>query len=51
MKLSERRYLKQNPLCLCCQREGKYKKATAVWIHTNGEKEPRCDEHAKGKVL
>ena len=49
--VKEAEFLKANPLCVCCQREGKYKKATVVWIYTNGDIEARCEDHARGKVL
>lgn len=47
----EKAYLKANPLCIVCYKQGRYTKATKMWVHTNGEKEPRCDKHSCSKIL
>lgn len=44
-KLKEKKFLKEHPLCCACMREGRYTKATHVFIMTNGYKESRCDKH------
>ena len=49
--IKDAEFLKANPLCVRCQQEGKYRKATVVWICTNGDREARCEDHARGKVL
>lgn len=46
-----KRFLKEHPLCMVCQAEGRYTKATQVWIETNGNMQPRCDEHIEVKRL
>ena len=41
----DRIFLEKHPLCAVCMRCGKYKKATHVYVMTNGFKEARCDNH------
>ncbi len=49
-RLKEKRFLKVHPLCAVCMRQGRYTKATHIFIMTNGYKESRCDGH-KPKML
>lgn len=50
-KIKEKKFLKTNPLCVACMRQGKYTKATQVFIMTNGYIESRCDNCCKPKIL
>ena len=50
-KISDKKFLKTNPLCAVCMRQGKYTQATQVFVMTNGYKESRCDNCSKPKVL
>ena len=50
-KIKEKKFLKANPLCAACMRQGKYTKATHVFIMTNGYKESRCNNCCKPKIL
>ena len=47
----EKQYLDEHPLCVVCQKEGRFKKATQVWIETNGNWQARCEEHSKAGML
>ena len=49
--MTEKEYLKQNPLCVRCLKRGRYRKASVVWKLTNGDIESRCAECAKAKIL
>lgn len=43
---AEKAFIKANPLCMSCQKNGKYKKATRMWAK---DETPLalCDEHYK----
>jgi hypothetical protein len=49
--MTEKEYLKQNPLCVQCLKCGTYRKASVVYKLTNGDIESRCTECARGKIL
>ena len=44
-KIKEKKFLKTNPLCAACMRQGKYTKATQVFVMTNGYS--KIDNHSE----
>ena len=48
---AEKEFLDAHPLCIVCEREGRYRKATKVWVETNGNWQARCDEHYEASEL
>ena len=48
---AEKEFLEAHPLCIICQNEGRYRKATQVFIETNGNWQPRCEEHCTISLL
>ena len=48
---AEKQYLEEHPLCVVCQRQGRFTKATRVWKETNGNWQARCEKHCEVKQL